>query len=90
LPLNPDNLHPTSQPARERADESTIIAALSVEFHDTLNTTQIEMCVNRIETAIKQAQPDITILFVKPQSAKTWRRRIVQLSATSGHDADTD
>ena len=44
-----------------------IIAALSVEFHDTLNTTQIEMCVNRIETAIKHAQPDITILFVKPQ-----------------------
>jgi divalent metal cation (Fe/Co/Zn/Cd) transporter len=67
-----------------------IIAALSVAFHDTLNTTQIEMCVNRIETAIKQAQPDITILFVKPQSAKTWRRRIEQLAATSGHDPDTD
>jgi cation diffusion facilitator family transporter len=67
-----------------------IIAALSVEFHDRLNTTQIEMCVNRIETAIKQAQPDITILFVKPQSADTWRRRIEQLAATSGHDPDTD
>ena len=41
--------------------------------------------VNRIEAAIKQAQPDITILFVKPQSAETWRRRIEQLAAASDH-----
>ncbi len=57
-----------------------IIAALSVEFHDGLNTTQIEKCVNRIEAAIKLAQPDIAILFVKPQSAETWRHRMNQLA----------
>jgi cation diffusion facilitator family transporter len=66
-----------------------IIAALSVEFHDALNTTQIETCVNRIEAAIKHAQPDITILFVKPQTAETWRRRIEQLAATSDDDSET-
>ena len=64
-----------------------IVAALSVEFQDALNTTQIEACVNRIEAAIKHAQPDITILFVKPQSADTWRRRIERLAAASEHGA---
>ena len=66
-----------------------VVAALSVEFHDALNTTQIETCVNRIEAAIKHAQPDITMLFVKPQSVETWRRRIEQVTAASGHAADT-
>jgi len=58
-----------------------IIAALSVEFHDGLNTTQIEKCVNRIEKALKVAEPDIAILFVKPQTAETWRHRMKQLTA---------
>ena len=57
-----------------------VVAALSVEFHDALNTTQIEKCVNRIEAAIKQAHPDITTLFVKPQTAETWQHRLTQLA----------
>ncbi len=56
-----------------------VIAALSVEFHDARSTTQVENCVNRIEAAIKRAQPDVIALFVKPQSAATWRRRVEQL-----------
>jgi cation diffusion facilitator family transporter len=52
-----------------------VVAALSAEFHDALNTTQIEQCVNRIESAIKQAHPQVTTLFVKPQTAENWRRR---------------
>ena len=60
-----------------------VVAALSVDFHDALNTTQIETCVNRIEAAIKHAEPEIIILFVKPQSADTWRRRIQRLAAAS-------
>ena len=58
-----------------------VVAALSVEFHDALNTTQIERCVDRIEAAIKRAHPDITILFVKPQTAQTWQRRIKRLTS---------
>ena len=52
-----------------------VIAGLSAEFHDTLNTTQIEMCVNRIEAAIKQAHTDVTTPFLKPQTAESWQRR---------------
>jgi cation diffusion facilitator family transporter len=58
-----------------------VVAALSAEFHDRLNTTQIEECVNRIEGAVKRAHPEVTVLFVKPQTAETWRRRVAQLAA---------
>ena len=57
-----------------------VVAALSVEFEDGLNTTQIEQCVNRIEAAIKHGHPEVTTLFVKPQTADTWRRRIALLA----------
>ena len=52
-----------------------VIAALSAEFRDELNTTEIEDCVNRIESAIQEAHLDVTILFVKPQTSETWARR---------------
>jgi cation diffusion facilitator family transporter len=58
-----------------------VLAALSADFHDRLNTPQIEECVNRIEAAIKEAHPEIVVLFVKPQTAETWRRRFQQLAA---------
>jgi cation diffusion facilitator family transporter len=57
-----------------------VLAALSAEFNDDLNTTQIEHCVSRVEAAIKQALPDVTTLFVKPQTAETWQRRIALLA----------
>ena len=53
----------------------SIIAALSADFHDTLTTPQIEACVLRIERAVQQTHPDITALFVKPQTAQTWAKR---------------
>ena len=56
-----------------------IVAALSVEFREDLGTSQIEDCVDRIEAAIKRAQPDVTTLFVKPQNAETWRARAARL-----------
>jgi cation diffusion facilitator family transporter len=58
-----------------------VLAALSAEFQDQLNTPQIEECVNRIEAAIKRAHPEVMVLFVKPQTAETWQRRIAQLAA---------
>lgn len=66
-----------------------IVAALSIEFEDALNTTQIEECVNRIEGAIKRAQPDVTTLFVKPQDAETWRRKVRRLAADPDEASDT-
>lgn len=55
-----------------------VVAALSAEFEDALTAPQIEACVNRIESAIKQAHPEITTLFVKPQTAEVWRDRLKQ------------
>jgi cation diffusion facilitator family transporter len=57
-----------------------IFAALSIELQEGLNTLQIERCVDRIEAAIKQAQPDVSALFVKPENAQTWRTRIGRLA----------
>jgi cation diffusion facilitator family transporter len=52
-----------------------VVAALSAEFEDALNTTQIEACINRIEKQAKVAHPVIISLFVKPQTAEVWRAR---------------
>jgi len=57
-----------------------VIAALSAEFHNDLNTTQIEQCVTRIEAAIKLAHLDVTTLFVKPQTTQMWRQRLAAVS----------
>jgi cation diffusion facilitator family transporter len=57
-----------------------VLAALSAEFHDELNTQQIEACVSRIEVAIKDANLGVTTLFVKPQTPETWKRRIAELA----------
>ena len=53
----------------------SIIAALSADFHDVLTTPQIEACVLRIERAVQRTHPDVTALFVKPQTAETWAKR---------------
>jgi cation diffusion facilitator family transporter len=52
-----------------------IVAALSAEFEDALTTSDIEACVSRLEDTIRHAHPDISILFVKPQTAQTWLSR---------------
>jgi len=61
-----------------------VVAALSAEFEDALNTTQIEACVNRVEAAIKAAHPAVSVLFIKPQAQEVWLRRTV------GNDDDAD
>jgi cation diffusion facilitator family transporter len=58
-----------------------IVAMLSVEFEDALTTPDIEACVNRIEAAARHAHPDISVLFVKPQTSKTWRSRTAGLGS---------
>jgi len=63
-----------------------IVAALSAEFEDELSTSEIEACVNRIEDAIKTAHPDIALLFVKPQTARTWQRRV----DAAEHESDAE
>lgn len=50
-----------------------VVATLSAEFEDVLHTTDIEVCIRRIESAAKAAHPEVTALFVKPQTAEAWR-----------------
>jgi cation diffusion facilitator family transporter len=52
-----------------------VVATLSAEFEDALTTPQIEACINRIEAQAKKIHPEILSLFVKPQTAETWRAR---------------
>lgn len=51
-----------------------IIIGLSAEFEDGLTTPEIEACVERIEATVRAAVPDITGVFIKPQTAGTWKR----------------
>jgi divalent metal cation (Fe/Co/Zn/Cd) transporter len=57
-----------------------VVAALSAEFDDKLTTTEIEACVNSLEKQIREAQPEIAILFVKPQTSAVWqaRRKVIE------------
>jgi cation diffusion facilitator family transporter len=56
-----------------------VVAALSAEFEDSLTTPDIEACIRRIEAKAKQTHPDITSLFVKPQTPETWQERREQI-----------
>jgi len=52
-----------------------VVAALSAEFEDSRTTPQIEACVGRIEAAARRRHPELTALFVKPQTPEVWRAR---------------
>lgn len=58
-----------------------IVVALSAEFEDALTTTEIEVCVERLEVRLREAVPEITGFFVKPQTAGTWERRAAAVRA---------
>lgn len=60
----------------EQIGAHQVIASLSLEFKDHLSSDEIEACVNRIESQIKQIHPEIVALFVKPQSLQVWQQRM--------------
>ena len=47
----------------------------------------LEAIIGRMEAAVKEAVPDITILFVKPQSREIWQGRFERLAKNeeTGH-----
>ncbi|WP_192178176.1 cation diffusion facilitator family transporter [Mesorhizobium amorphae] len=63
-----------------------IVAGLSIEFEDHLSAPEIEACVERLEARLKKEMPEITRLFVKPQTAGTWERRRKAMAEASGED----
>jgi divalent metal cation (Fe/Co/Zn/Cd) transporter len=50
-----------------------IVAALSAEFRDNARADEIEECVERLEGRLAEERQEVTVLFVKPQSARQWR-----------------
>ena len=60
-----------------------VMAALSVEFHDRLTTPEIEAGVRRIEAAIRLAHPEITTLFIRPETDESWCSRYVILAGVA-------
>jgi uncharacterized protein (TIGR02284 family) len=64
-----------------------VLAALSAEFPDELRTPDIEDCVARLEQAIRQAHPEVVVLFVKPQVHAVWARRRERLDHTDAFAA---
>jgi cation diffusion facilitator family transporter len=56
-----------------------VVVALSVKFEDQLTTPEIERIVVEMETRVREAQPQVFVLYVKPQSLKSFvagQRRI--------------
>ena len=60
-----------------------IVAGLSIEFEDHLTVPEIEACVERLEARLKTEMPEITRLFVKPQTGGTWEKRRKLIEAAS-------
>jgi divalent metal cation (Fe/Co/Zn/Cd) transporter len=48
-----------------------VIATLSLDFFDHLRAPDIERAVVELETRIRSAHPEVTALFIKPQSVVT-------------------
>src|SRR3954470_12186192 len=59
-----------------------VVAALSLEFRDPLTTPEIEKAVATIEQRIREKRPEVTSVFIKPQSSVTrGERASAKLSA---------
>jgi cation diffusion facilitator family transporter len=53
-----------------------ILAALSLEFSDSLLAPDIEFAVVEIERQIQAAHPEVVALFVKPQTSAAFKERV--------------
>ncbi|RZA18755.1 MAG: cation transporter [Lysobacteraceae bacterium] len=62
----------------EQLGPHQVLALLSAEFEDSMTSDQIEDCVNRIEARMREAYPELYMLFVKPQAQRVWNERILQ------------
>ncbi|WP_317204909.1 cation diffusion facilitator family transporter [Janthinobacterium sp.] len=53
-----------------------ILAALSLEFADTLRVPEVEAAVAEIERRIRAAHPEVVTLFVKPQTGAAYKETL--------------
>jgi hypothetical protein len=54
-------------------DPGQVIAMLNLEFSDFMLAPQIEEAVIDLEKRVREDNPEIVALFVKPQTAKTFQ-----------------
>ncbi|WP_378944920.1 cation diffusion facilitator family transporter [Mesorhizobium sp. ANAO-SY3R2] len=52
-----------------------IVAGLSLDFVDHVSAADIEACVERLEARLKAELPEVTVVFVKPQTSERWLER---------------
>ncbi len=60
-----------------------IVASLSVEFEDHASVNEVEACVERVEARLKAEVPEISGVFIKPQTAARWAIRAAAVAAAS-------
>lgn len=66
-----------------------VVAGLSLDFVDDITAADIEICVERLETRIKAEVPEVTAVFVKPQTTVRWRERRKKIEQASTPKADS-
>lgn len=49
-----------------------VVVALSVEFDDSLTIVDVETIVSRLEADVRKIRPEVSALFVKPQTPKAF------------------
>ncbi len=64
----------TAQLAPER-----VIVALSIKFEDHLTTPEIEQIVVEMEKKIREAQPQVFVLYVKPQAPEVFEASVTRI-----------
>jgi len=52
-----------------------IVAGLSLDFVDHISAADIETCVERLENKLKAEVPEVSAVFIKPQTSERWRER---------------
>lgn len=62
-----------------------VVAGLSIDFVDDISAADIETCVERLETRLKAEVPEVTAVFVKPQTSGRWRERRNKIEQGSIH-----
>jgi cation diffusion facilitator family transporter len=68
-----------------------VVAALSAAFENQLTTLEIEACVVRLESNVRRAHPEVTLLFFKPQTSRTFEKSVlVQEIAEAEAEAERD
>ena len=69
-------------------NDDQVVAMLSLEFSDVLLAPQIEEAVIDLERKVREENPEVVALFVKPQTAKTFQDQHERLLSEASFEQD--